>query len=366
MPDPEPKLRVIDEASDDEPAAVVRLGARGAAVVPVERLPGRKAAETPERLESEVHENFEGRSQEPGVEAILDQQGQAENIEQPWGVGDGRLVGVPYGWFVLIVLALAGAGVWSLMAMRDGEMKLKIDHGVVREKVAKEEDATKQATALVDRVEEVVAAYLAADTIDGILPWVRHPERVRPMIEESWKTEPKRRLKFERMTLFQPASMGDRPFWVVRAEVADGEMQNLLIEQTGETEVKVDWETHVCRQPMPWEAYVADRPKAGALDFRVWAVPDQFFSHEFSDGRKWKCFRLSAKGSEEHLFGYALADSDVYRELNALCQSSAGWRASVVLRLRIPEGSVSPRGAVIERLVAPRWLILDDPDKDAP
>lgn len=278
MPDPEPKLRVIDEAPE-EPSAVVRLGPKGVSVVPVERLPGLKTKETPERLESEVHENFDGRSLEPGVEAILDQQAQAENIEQPW---------------------------------------------------------------------------------------VRHPERVRPMIEEAWKSEPKRRLKFERMNLFQPASMDDRPFWVVRAEVEEGEMQNLLIEQTGEAEVKVDWETHVCRQPMPWETYVAERPKEGALDFRVWAVPDQFFNHEFSDGRKWKCFRLTAKGAEEHLFGYALADSDVYRELNTLCQSSEGWRASVVVRLRIPEGSVSPRGVVIEKIVAPRWLILDDPGTDAP
>ena len=157
MPDPEPKLRVIDE-TPEEPSSVVRLGARGVAVVPVERLPGRRVNEVPERLEGEVHESFEGRSLEPGVEAILEQQAPAENVEQPWGAGDGRLVGVPYGWFVLIVVALVGAGVWSLMAMRHGEMKLEIDHGVVREKVAKDEDATRDAAALVDRGEVVVGA----------------------------------------------------------------------------------------------------------------------------------------------------------------------------------------------------------------
>lgn len=365
MPDPEPKLRVIDEAPE-EPSAVVRLGARGASVVPVERLPGRKVNEAPERLEGEVHESFEGRSLEPGVEAILDQQAPAENVEQPWGTGDGRLVGVPYGWFVLILLALVGAGVWSLMAMRHGEMKLEIDHGVVREKVAKDEDATRDAAALVDRVEEVVGAYLRAGTIEEILPWIRHPERVRPMIEETWKTEPKRRLKFERMTLFQPASLAQRPFWVVGVEVEEGEMQNLLVEQTGESEVKVDWETHVCFQPMPWASYAAQRPDGEAMDFRIWAVPDQNFSHEFSDSRKWRCFRLTAKGSEDHLFGYVLAGSDACRELESVCRNSAGQKASVVLRLRIPEGTVSPRGVVIEKIVAPRWLILDEPAKDAP
>lgn len=365
MPDPEPKLRVIDE-TPEEPSEVVRLGARGVAVEPVERLPGRKVQEAPERLESEVHESFEGRSLEPGVEAILDQQAQAENVEQPWGTGDGRLVGVPYGWFVLILLALVGAGVWSLMAMRLGEKKLEIDHGAVREMVAKEVDANKTASVLVDRVEEVVAAYLRADTIEEILPWIRDPERVKPMIEDAWKSEPKSRMKFERMAVFRPANLGLRPFWVVSAEVADGEVQNLLVEQIGETEVKVDWETHVCRQPMPWKAYVEGRPDGSALDFRVWAVPDQFFSHEFSDGKKWRCFRLTAKGAEEHLFGYALSGSEVSRELESLCRNSAGMRASAVLRLRIPEGSVSPLGVVIEKIVAPRWMILAEPDEDAP
>ena len=365
MPDPEPKLKVIDEAPE-EPAQVVRLGPKGVSVEPVERLPGRSTKEAPERLEGEVRENFEGRSLEPGVEAILDQPEPAENVEHPWGISDGKLVGVPYGWFVLIALALVGAGAWSLMAMRQGERKLEIDHGVVRERVAKDEDATKDAAALVDRVEDVVEAYLRAEKIEDVLPWIRHPERVRPLIEHAWKTEPKRRLRFERMISFQPANLSQRPFWVVRAEVEEGEMQNLLVEQTGESEVKVDWETHVCFQPMPWASYAAQRPVGEALDFRIRAVLDQHFSHEFSDSRKWRCFRLTAKGAEDHLFGYVLADSDACRELESVCRNSAGQMASVVLRLRIPEGSVSPRGVVIEKVVAPRWLILDGPAKDAP
>ena len=36
-----------------------------------------------------------------------------------------------------------------------------------------------------------------------------------------------------------------------------------------------------------------------------------------------------------------------------------------ILRLRIPRGTRSPRGVVIERLVSERWLLLDD-EKDSP
>jgi hypothetical protein len=34
--------------------------------------------------------------------------------------------------------------------------------------------------------------------------------------------------------------------------------------------------------------------------------------------------------------------------------------------LKAPAESASPRGVVIEKIVAPRWLILDAPSKDSP
>lgn len=367
MSDPVPKLRVIED-SPSESDEVVRLGDRGAKVEPVERLPGKREweGEAAERLESVARENFEGRSQEPGVEAILETQEVAEHVEQPWGIGDGRLAGVPYGWFVLIALAVAGGGIWSAVAMRRGEMQLKVHHGEIRELVANDEQEIEAATELVERVEQLVKDYLKADTMEELLPLVRDPERVRPMIEQEWEDRPKRSLGFLRMTLFEPATLGTRPFWVVRAEVEDGEAQSLLVEQSGDHGVKVDWETHVCRQPMPWDRYVTARPEGEALDFRVWAVADAYYSHEFSDGGRWRCFRLSAKGSEEHLFGYALAGSDAAEGLLALGRSSPGGKATVMLRLRRPTGTASPRGVVIERLVAPRWLVLEDLPADSP
>jgi hypothetical protein len=366
MPDPKPKLRVIDEVTD-EPAEMVRLGSRGVSVEPVERLPGRRAKEAPARLESEVRENFEGRrSLEPGMEAILDQQAQAENVEQPWGVRDGRLVGVPYGWFVLIALVLVAGGVWSVLSRRRGEIQLKIDHGAVRELVEKDEEEHQSATFLVEEVERVVKAYLEADSVDGLLPFVRHPERVRPMIEEVWAAEPRQPLKFVRMYSFEPATLEMRPFWVVRAEVEEGEPQIVILEQTAGNGVKVDWETHVCRQPVPWGSFATEKPVGEALDFRLWAVPDAHYSHEFSDAGRWRCYRLTAKGSDEHLFGYVLAGSEGAVELEGLVRGSPGAKATVMLRLRRPEGSASPRGAVIEKVVAPRWLLLDEASQDSP
>lgn len=365
MSDPTPKLRVIDEHAT-EPPEIVRLGKRGASVEAVERLPGAGAREVAARLESEERQLFEGRSQEPGVEAILDQEPLVENVEQPWGIDDGKLAGVPYGWFVLIVVMLVGAGAWSVHQMMRGEERLEVHHGVVREKVAQDVQEEKSARIFVEQVERAAAAYLAAETLEGVLPWVRDPQRVKPLIEAEWRVRPKRALKFERMTMFQPQDFGGRTFWVVAIEVRDAETQTMIVEQVGSTGVKIDWETHVCHQPIEWDRYVAERPAGQALEFRVRVAADQHFSHEFSDSNRWSCFRLTAKGSENHLFGYAVAGSEEEKAMIDAILRSPSRMASLILQLRIPVDCQSPRGVVIERVVSDQWLRLGSEGADAP
>lgn len=369
MSDPDPKLRVVDDevekTTDD---GIVRLKAAGSSFAPVERLATvpKKVEELPERLVSQPRELFEGRSQEPGVEAILDKEEVVENVEQPWGIRDGRLAGVPYGWFVLILMAVAAAGVWSVVQMRKGEQQVALRLAEVREMNEDEAAEDRTARELVDRVDQVVGDYLAADTVAKILPLVRHPDRVKPQIEAEWKVRPKRAMTFARVTMFQPASIPGGTFWIVRAEARDAEPQNLILEQTSDTDVRVDWETHVCYQPMDWEKYIAERPSAVAMDFRVWAVPDSHYSHEFSNAGRWRCYRLTTRGTENHLLGYAPADSEVARELDGYFRSAPFEVATAIVRLRFPAGGGSPRGVVIEKLVEPRWMHVTDPSKDRP
>jgi len=118
----------------------------------------------------------------------------------------------------------------------------------------------------------------------------------------------------------------------------------------------------VCFQPMPWDDFARQRPTGEAWDFRVYAQPDNFYSHEFADSNQWVCFRLMAPDSEQALFGYARVGSAAAVELLDLVQSGGGGKVSVILRLGVPEGLKSRRGVVIEKVVSPRWLYLDPPD----
>lgn len=357
-PDPIPRLRVVDDEESDQPRDVVRLKADGGPAVaePVVRVaPAPPPAETAERLEGEVREHFEGRSIEPGIEAILDPQETAAGIEHAWGGEETRVGGVPYGWVVLVVLLVLGGGIWSFRNMRQGEAKVVQEHEVVREKEEKEEQEDATARQLVEAVESTIRGYLAADTLEEILPLIRDPERVKPLIAETWKRTPPVPMKYQRMPLFRPDSLNGKLFWVVQAEVEDGPPQSLLLEQISDTEVKVDWETHVCYQPIPWDRYVKERPTGEALEFRVQAVRDVLYSHEFSDDSKWVCFRLTARDSYEHVFGYAPVGSEAARLLGAYCDAAHGAPVATILKLRVPEQASSARGVVIEAMVEPRW-----------
>ena len=57
------------------------------------------------------------------------------------------------------------------------------------------------------------------------------------------------------------------------------------------------------------------------------------------------------------------AGGAVERELQEILETDAhGGKASVILRLRVPENAGSRRGVVIERVTCRRWIYLDPPD----
>ena len=161
----------------------------------------------------------------------------------------------------------------------------------------------------------------------------------------------------------QPMTLDNRAnFWMETVEVAGKQERSLLIEILANGEPRIDWETLVCYQPMAWDDFAKSRPAGRSLDFRVYAIQDNFFSHEFSESAGWYSFQLSARESEETLFGYVKKDSAVAKSILDLIRRNRGQVTSMLLRLTLPEGTQSRRGVVIEKLICPRWLYLDPPE----
>jgi hypothetical protein len=153
-------------------------------------------------------------------------------------------------------------------------------------------------------------------------------------------------------------------FWGARIQHKSGKFHTLYLEEGSDGTVKIDWETAVGYQPMPWDDYARQRP-AGDREFRVIARPDTFYSHEFADSDRWLCLRLEAPYSEEILYGYVERDRPLAQLLESHFRRLGGGSSQLILRLNAPAGLNSPRGVRIEDLRSIRWIYLHDPDRGA-
>ncbi|MEM1083463.1 MAG: hypothetical protein AAGI48_05030 [Verrucomicrobiota bacterium] len=357
--DPEKKLRVLEEEDTEE---VLRLGGLKKKPEVVEKVVVPRKPEEAARLESLVNlDDLDRRSIEPDIDTIID--GESEPVydgEQEWAPKEDRPV--PYGWFVLVFLFIAALVTTALIQIqRSADGEGEVARQVAVERLEEDERADAEAYALVEAVEEILRKYLTTSSHSELLPLVRDPERVRPLMEEWYARNPKKSREFDGLGVFQPLDINGRLFWLATCMVKDAEHETVLIEQTQDGKVLIDWESQVCYQPMAWERYVEKRPAGGELDFRIYLQPDLqgFYSHEFSDEEKWNVYRLTAKDSEEYLFGYVLRGSELDELLLRLVRENQGYPASLYLRLGIPEGTTSPRGVLIKELLSERWALVD-------
>jgi len=354
------QLRVIDD-SNLEPTPAVRLDNYE---TEQRRLSELKAIEESQRLDLPDGKKLELRTHQPGIDALIDaEMVMLETLEQDWGETTIRHQAIPWGWFALIALVIAGAVLWSLTRVEKAEVEAIRIRTETTKAVVKEEREEQEAAALIDRINTAVREFIDATSAERLVPLVRHPERVVPLMRQYYADKPVEQGRFKSIRMLQPVTLDNRAnFWMANVALDDGEIHSLVLEIGESGEPRVDWETFVCHQPMRWDDFVRQRPSGASFDFRVYLEKDNFYNYEFADGERWACFRLTALGSEETVFGYAAVESNVARELLRQLERHGTERVSLLLRLTIPEGLQSRNGVVIEKLLCPRWLYLDPPD----
>ena len=318
----------------------------------------------PSRLELPDPDEVELRTHQPNVESLLDTEGVSPDLaEEAWGGELKQSQPVPWGWFVLIGMAVTGAVVWSLMHVRKADDQVVRIREETESVLAREKREEKESRELINRIDEALRYYFNATRVEALVECVRHPERVVPLMREFHKSRPVSLSPFRKVRVLQPITIDHRTnFWIASVELANGQQKNVVIEIDETGNPLIDWETLVCHQPMPWDEFALQRPVGTSLDFRVYARRDTFFSHEFADSGRWLCFRLSALEGEQALFGYVAADSPEARKMLSLTEANGGGKTSMILRLSVPEGLKSPRGVVIEKVINSRWMYLDPPN----
>lgn len=359
------RLKPDAPANAPEPE-VVRLSADSPRVRP-ERAPGRPPEpppENPTRLEVPAsHESFEKRSHQPGVEVLIENaDALGKPIEEGWGQDGAAKPPIPWGWFALGGLIAAVAGIWAMIHLRQSEPVVEQTRAKSFAVLEEKERDTAEAEDLVDRIGRAATAYCNAGSWEELAPKARQSERVRPLMKDWYARHPFQRGSFRGVTTFQPLTLEDTgTFWVVGAKQDGGGIRTLLMEEMPDGQVLVDWETDVCYQPLDWDAFATERP-TGTRNFRVHVEPDHFFSHEFANSDRWKCFRLTTRGAEQVVFGYAAADLPEARELEELYLRNGRRPVALILQLDLPPGLNSPKGVVISKIASRHWLYVKPPE----
>jgi hypothetical protein len=361
------KLKMVEEGPPP-PDAVIRLGKRKIRQKnPIPRLEVQPEFARPSvRLDPPVIETGEIRTHQPGIEAIIENPWSTfVNPEQEWGEESSESNGIPipWGWFVLVGLLLTSAVVWSLIGVKNAQSQARRIEDATESLLGNRQREAVDASRLVDRIETVTRSFFAASQVDDMIPLVRQPERVLPLMKKFYQDKPLLGNPVVNMIQFQPLTVDNRAdFWLVSVLLKNGTKQDFLLEVEKSGAPRIDWETLVCDQPMPWNQFVQERPTGVSLDFRVYIENDNFFSHDFADSNRWDCFRLTTLNGEEALFGYTPSGGDLSQQLRRYIEQNGGNRVTMIVRLMVPEGTQSRRGVLIEKLIAPRWIYLDPPE----
>ncbi len=360
------ELRPVDDSPPVLEATVHRLESDSTVkrVTPVRVSNKREEPTVSQRLDLPDKDVVETRTYQPGIEVLIENDAANPDLyEEEWGKAAAEQKHIPWGWFALIAILLVWAMTWSLSQVRDSTSQveqLKVETATVL-KTDAEEDL--KAAQLLDRIDSSLRRFFRAKNIDEMMPFVRHPERVRPLMENHYSKTPVVPHTILNMRRLSPLTLDHRgDFWAASAELDNHEIRNLVIEVPEDGDARIDWETLVCYQPMKWDTFATERPSDTSFEFRVYVQEDHFYSHEFADSSKWACFRLTALGGDETVFGYAKADGDLARALHDHLSKNRAAHFPAIVRLSIPGSLQSRSGAVIEKLVNTRWIYLDPPD----
>jgi len=320
-----------------------------------------KIIDDAQRLNPDTSSNEPIKTHEPDVDEILNHEEIVLDLEQAWSE---RNKTPPVGWFVLTGLVICGLVAWVILSLFKAQPEIKAAHEVKQVILENSQKETIQVQQVLQKMEDCARNYLAADSLESLLPYVRHPERVKPLMEAYYQTHPIKPEEFERFNRIRSMGLAGLSFVYTDTLLTNGKSHKILLEELEDGSFVVDWESDVCYQPMKWEEYIKNRPPE-AVDMRVKITIDNFYAYEFKNESDLQCFKIKTRDSNEYLFGYLKKGTEVANDIQRIVIKSYQFGSKqdipMILRLRFPKDSHSKRCVWIDAMLAPRWTYAKPP-----
>ena len=204
--------------------------------------------------------------------------------------------------------------------------------------------------AFLARAEPLARKFLAASTVEQLLPLIRNPDtaeaRMRSFYPEG-KPVPVGISKFN--VTGEVATNGDFKSVEILTDNFDNK-RLVFVNVAGD--LKIDWESWVGWSEMPWAEFRSSKPDSARI-FRVNLSPVDYYNFDFLDETKWQSYRLVSPDQESSLYGYVERGGELDKRIRPGPDSSS---IPLTLKLKFPKGTLSNDQVEIESVVSDSWV----------
>ena len=203
-------------------------------------------------------------------------------------------------------------------------------------------------------IEPLAKKFLAAKSIDDLLPLLHNPQRAKPRLLRQY---PQGSIVPPGLAQFNTSgnlAFGDGSVSVdIRTRNFDSRQLTFVETPAG---LKIDWECWAGWSDLTWPALLATRPTQATV-FRVIVKRVDYYNFGFSDDARWLSYRLESLDGEHMIFGYVERGTEVAGKIHL---SSEVDHAPMILKIRFPaDVAGSNNQVVIDEVVANGWVETD-------
>ncbi|MEM7383492.1 MAG: hypothetical protein AAF514_00980 [Verrucomicrobiota bacterium] len=198
-----------------------------------------------------------------------------------------------------------------------------------------------------------VERFLEADSIETMLPWTRHPERVASRMRNWYGREfpapSEDRILFsgsQKLDLFGKSFLRHS----VKTDLT-GEARDFYVEM-GPDGPKVDWETAVNFQLVKTARFQTTRPK-NPVPFRAIVREGSRYELGYKEKNRWQCFELTI--NQTLFYGYVGRDGPLLDEMVMALESSEDGK--MILALAYTLDLSTSRQVAIHQIVQNHWVM---------
>ncbi|MES2709161.1 MAG: hypothetical protein V4726_21375 [Verrucomicrobiota bacterium] len=209
-----------------------------------------------------------------------------------------------------------------------------------------------------DKVWKVVTQFCNAQNPRELLPVIRDPERVGPLISEYYGRGGHTWYPVTVGEVLDPSEFETDKNWTAfKLPLPDFRARSMAVEETPQG-FKVDWESFVAYSEISWKELREKRPKSPVL-LRAIIRLTEYYNLDFPSDETHRCFQLNDEGRENVIYGYVKRGSKIEARMQELMLNALDVHA--IIRVAYPAHSTANNQVEITEMVAKGWIIRDEP-----